>query len=89
MDFIFEYILDLILDDGIKASKSKKLPKSLRYTIIAIILLLYIAIIGLITILGIDIMKDNFVEGILVLIFGIFILLICILRFRAVYKKNK
>ena len=88
MDFIFDFILDLILDDGIKASKSKKISKPLRYIILSIVLLVYISIIGLITILGINTMKDNLLEGILILMFGIFILLVCILRFKAVYKNN-
>ena len=54
MDFIFSFILELILDDGIKVSKSKKISKPLRIIILSIILLIYISIIGLITILGIN-----------------------------------
>ena len=86
MDLILEFIIDLILEDSI--SDSKKKSKSFRYIIFGLILLIYVAIISLITITGIDKLKDNVFEGILILAFGICLLLMCIIRFKIVYQKK-
>lgn len=89
MDFIIDVIIDLILEEGVNASKSNRLPKGIRYFLFALVLILYICIIGLITIIGISLLEDNkLVEGILTLIFALCILVLCILRFKAVYTKK-
>lgn len=89
MDYVLTILIDLILDEGVNASKNNRLPKGVRYFIFAFVLLLYIAIIGLITIIGITSLKENLVEGILALLFAACVLLVCILRFKAVYKNKK
>ena len=89
MDYVLTILIDLILDEGVNASKNNRLPKGVRYFIFAFVLLLYIAIIGLITIIGISSLKENLVEGILALIFALCILILCIFRFKEVYSKRK
>lgn len=89
MDYLCGLIIDLILEEGINVTNGKKIPKPIRYILLGFILLLYIAIIGFITLIGILELKDNLVEGIFILLFGLCFLLLCIIRFRAVYKKNK
>ena len=93
MDYILYFIVDLILDEGVDATKNNKLPKGFRYFLFTLILVLYFGIIGVFTIIGISLLKDNLVEGILTLAFALCILIVCILRFKSVYtkktKKNK
>ena len=94
MDYVICMIIDLILEEGVSASKSNKLPKGIRYFLFTLVLILYIGIIGLITIIGISLLEDNnIVEGILTFLFALCILILSIFRFRAVYKdkiqKNK
>ena len=45
MEFIFEFILELLLESSIEASKSSKIPKFVRYILIVIIALFFIAVI--------------------------------------------
>ena len=53
MESIIEIILELILEGGIEASKSSKIPKPVRYLITAIIVLLFITFIGFIFWVGV------------------------------------
>ena len=87
MDFIFDFILDVILEDGVNTSKKKS--KTFRYTILGIIGIVYLAIIGLLMILGINTLKEDLFEGILIIVFGLCFLIVCIMRFKAVYQKRK
>ena len=88
MDYILYFIVDLLLDEGVGATKNNKLPKGFRRFLFALIIVLYFGIIGVFTVIGISLLKDNFVEGILTLVFTLCILIVCILRFKAVYTKK-
>ena len=89
MDYILYFIVDLLLDEGVGATKNNKLPKGFRYFLFSLILVLYIGIIGLFTVIGISLLKENPVEGILSIVFALCILIVCTLRFKVVYKKKK
>lgn len=84
MEFLIEFILDLALD----ASIYDKVPKPIRYLLIILISLFYLSFIAFIEYLGISLLKDNMWNGILVIIIGLIILLICILAFRKTYLKK-
>ena len=87
MDFIFDFILDVILEDGVNSNKKKS--KMFKYTILGIIGIVYLAIIGLLMILGINTLKEDLFEGILIIIFDLCILIVCIIRFKTIYQKRK
>lgn len=89
MDFLFELIIDLILDVSIEASRSRKVPRFIRYLLILFISLFFIAIIGLIFFMGISILKDNALGGIIVILFGVFLLIMGVIRFRKTYFYRK
>ena len=88
MDYILSFIVDLIIDEELRPSNSNKLPKGVRYFLFVLVLLIYIGLIGIITMIGITSLKDNIVEGILAFIIALCILVLCIARFRAIYKKK-
>ena len=88
MDYLLYFIVDLLLDEGVEATNSKKLPKGLRYFLFTLILVLYFGIIGVFTVIGISLLKNNTVEGILTLVFALCVLIVGILRFKAVYTKK-
>ena len=87
MDFIFDFILDVILEDGINSNKKKS--KTFKYTILGIIGIVYLAIIGLLMILGINSLKEDLFEGILIIVFDLCFLIVCTIRFKTVYQKRK
>lgn len=91
MEYIFEFILELVLDSGIKASKNKKISKWIRYPLIIIISLFFIGVIGLIFLAGILIFKTNKFASIFLILIGVFMLIMSIIKFRKLYliKKEK
>lgn len=91
MEFIFEFIFELVLEGSIEASKSSKIPKYIRYPLIVIISLFFIAIIGLVIFAGILSLKENILLGILFILIGLFMLIMSVIKFRKTYliKTNK
>ncbi len=87
MDFIFDFILDVILEDGVNSNKKKS--KTFKYIILGIIGIVYLAIIGLLMVLGINTLKEDLFEGILIIIFDLCFLFVCIMRFKTIYQKRK
>ena len=88
MEFIFEFILELVLEGSIEVIKSSKIPKYIRYPLIVILALFFIAVIGLIFLVGILSFKENILLGILLIAIGLFMLAACVVKFRKTYVKG-
>ena len=89
MEFIIELILDLLLEGSIEASKSEKVPKPVRYILITLISLFFLAVIGLIIFIGIDTLKNSKLGGIIVISMGVLFLILAIIKFKKIYIKKK
>ncbi len=89
MEYIFEFILELIFEGSIEASQSSKIPKIIRYPLIILIVLFFIAVIGLIFLTGILLLKDNEFLGIIFIILGLLMAIMSIIRFRQTYLTKK
>lgn len=85
MEYVFEFILELLLESGIEASKSSKIPKYIRYPLIVIISLFFIVVIGLIFFVGILSLKENILLGILLILIGLFMFIMSFIKFRKTY----
>ena len=83
-----EFLIELILDLALGASTYDKILKPIRYLLIILISLFYLSFVVFIEYLGISLLKDNLLNGILVIIIGLIVLLICILAFRKTYLKK-
>lgn len=88
MEYIIEFILELIFEVGVEASKSSKVPKFIRYLLITIISISFICVIGLIIFMGISILKNHILGGIIIILFGIFLFIMSIIKFRNTYLKK-
>lgn len=91
MEYIFGFILELVLEGSIEVSKKKNIPKYIRYPLIFVIVLFFIAVIGLILLVGVLSMKENMLLGIFFILVGLFLLIMSILKFKKIYleKTNK
>lgn len=89
MDLLIEAILDLVLESSIGASKSKKVPKFIRIILICLITLFFASVIGLLLFMGIVILKDNLIGGIVIILFALLFLILTILRFKKIYLEKK
>ena len=91
MEYLLEFILELIFEGSIEISKSSKTPKYIRYPLIVIISLFFISVIGLIFLVGILSLKESVLLGILFISIGIFMFIMGIIKFKKIYliKKKK
>lgn len=90
MEFIFEFILELVFEGSIEISKNNKIPKFIRYPLIALISLFFIAVIGIIFLVGILflLLKENILLGIVFISIGLFMLIMSVIKFRKTYLRQ-
>ncbi len=89
MDIIFEIIFDLVAEGTFEASKSKKVPKPIRYILITLIIVFLLATIGLIIFTGLLFSKENLIVGLLFIALGIILAISSIIKFKKVYLNKK
>lgn len=89
MEYIFEFLLELILEGSIEASRSNKIPKYIRYPLIVLIVCFFVAVIGLIFFAGILFLKESLAGGIFFLLIGLLLLVSSIIQFRKTYLIKK
>lgn len=89
LDFLFELLFELIAEGTVELSKSKKVPKYIRYILIGIITLFFIAAIGLVFFGGLVVLKQNLFLGIIIIAVALFMLIMSIIKFKKTYLKNK
>ncbi len=89
MDIIFEIIFDLVAEGTFEASKSKKVPKPIRYILITLIIVFLLAAIGLIIFTGLLFSKENLIVGLLFIALGIILAISSIIKFKKVYLNKK
>lgn len=88
MEFLFEFIAELLLEGSIEISSNKKISKWIRYPLIVILILLFsVVIFGLLT-LGIIILNKNILAGIFIIIVSIIMLIGSIIKFKNTYLKK-
>ncbi len=91
MEYIFEFILELVLEGSIEVSTNSRIPKYIRYPLIVILFLFFIAVIGFVLFTGILSLKENILLGMFLILVGLFLLIMSIVKFRKAYliKKDK
>lgn len=89
MELIFEFIIELLFEGVGEASQNKKISKFIRYPLIALIVLAYTAFILLFVFMGVSILKENMIGGILILLFTIVFLVLSIKKFKETYIEKK
>lgn len=85
MDLLIEILFDLILEGSIELSSNKKVPKIIRYPLIAIIILFFAVVIVGIFVLGIFSIKENIAFGIVLILLSLFFFVASIIKFKKVY----
>lgn len=89
MELLMEILFELIFEGGYELSKSKKVPKWIRYPLIGLILLGFIAIFLLIILVGILIWDENMWVGLLMFVISVFFLYSGVKEFKKVYFQKK
>ena len=82
MDDLIEFLIELVLDGSHELLKSKKVPKWIRY----LIALIFIGItVGLI-VLGIILLKETIISGIIIIGAGLFLLVGVTIKIRKYFS---
>ena len=89
MDFIIEFVIELLLEESIEISSNKKVSKWIRYPLILFIVTIFMGIILLIFYLGFSLLNKNMLVAILILIIGVFMLISAIIKFKKLYIEKK
>lgn len=84
MEDLIEFLIELVFEAGVEASENKKVPKALRVLLAIIIILVYLLANGLILFVGILMLEETILGGIVMLALGVVIL---IALFVKMYKK--
>ncbi len=86
MDLIIEFILELFLEGTIEIGTSRKVSKIIRYLLLALIILFYITFNFLFIYIGVEVLKNNMIGGVIIILIGILLIFTTIYAF---YKKLK
>lgn len=89
MDLLFEFIFDLVFELSEEAVKSKRLSKWIRYPLLILISLLYLFVILIILIIGIAMLKEMTIFGILFIVIDIAMIYFTIKKFKNEYLNKK
>lgn len=88
MEYLIEFILELFLEGGLEVTKSNKVPKPIRYIILGIIVLFFIAIIGLIYLTAFLVLKQSIIGFVIFFLLATFMLISIIKKFKKEYLKK-
>lgn len=86
MELLFEFLLELLIEGGIKAGKNNQISKYIRYPLLAILVIIFSGIIGILFFTGFSLIRKNIMTGIVLLLFGLFMFTACIVYIIKNYK---
>ena len=89
MEILFEILFDLALEGSVEVSSNKRVSKWIHYPLIAVIVLFYAAVVGLLLWVGVSMLDESVLGGVLMLGIAVFVLIMSVLAFRKVYLSKK
>ena len=88
MEYLIEFVLELVLEGGLEATKNNEVSKPIRYLILGFISLFFIVVIGVIYLTAFLILKQNIIAFILFFLLATFMLISAIIKFKKEYLKK-
>ena len=88
MDYLIEFLIELILEGSFELSQTKKPPNWLRIPLIILILLILVGSIALIFLTAFLSIKEYTLLSIILFIIGIIFTTVSIYKFRHIYLKR-
>ncbi len=87
-EFIFELLFDTAVNGAVSAAGSRKLPKTARYLILTLIVLVFAAVFFVVFLAGAVMLKDgNYAAGILILAIGALMVFMSVRKFQSMRDK--
>lgn len=89
MEFLIEFLVDLILEGSMEISEDEKMPKWLRYICLTIVTIVFGAVTIGLFILGIYVGKENIYAGIFFILIAFILLISGIFKFEKKYIQRR
>ncbi len=81
MEFVFEILGELFFEGLTEVIQNKKISKFIRYPLLVLVSLFYVAIIGLLVMVGYKLFKSSELVGGIAIVFCVLLLLILFVAF--------
>ena len=89
MEFLIEFLVDLILEGSMEISEDERMPKWLRYICLTIVTLVFSAVTIGLFILGVYVGKENIYAGIFFILIAFILLISGIIKFEKKYIEKR
>lgn len=84
MEIIVEFLLELILEGSEEVSANKRISRWIRYPLIVLIRLFYIAVISIIFLVASKVFEENRLISIVLLLLDVFLSIRTIIKFKKI-----
>ncbi len=88
MEVVLEFLLELVLEGSEEISGNKKISRWIRYPLIALIALLYIAVISIIFLAASKVLEENGLIAIALFGLDVVLMIGTIIKFKKIYHKR-
>jgi len=89
MDIIFEMILEIFLEGSLEICSNKKLSKWIRYPLLMILTLIFIAIVLGLLMLGIYLFKTSIIISLIFIVCSFLLCIGTIIKLKNLYDERK
>ena len=89
MEFLCELVFELIFEGGLEVTSNRKISKWIRYPLLGIFILLFLALIFLVLFMGVSALSTSIIGGVFVILIGLFLFGASIYKFRQFYIREK
>ncbi len=88
MDMLLEFLFELVFEGIVELGTNRKVPNYIRWPLVILLFLFFAGVIGGLFLIGIMLLKENLLVGILMMGLGILFLIGLIFRIRQYRKKH-
>jgi len=89
MEFLIEFLVDLILEGSMEISEDERMPKWLRYICLTIVTIVFGAVTIGLFVLGVYVGKENIYAGIFFILIAFILLISGIIKFEKKYIQKR
>jgi len=82
MEVVVEFLFDLLFEGIIELSTNKKVPKWIRYSLVLFISLFFLVVVLCLLILGLTILKDNLVIGLIMITLSLVLFMFMVVKYK-------
>lgn len=87
IDFIFEFILELLIEGSFSVISNKRINKGIRYLIFIIISSFFLLIIGIVMLVAFQIIRESVLAFLVLFVIALVMIIGVVKKFKSLYHK--